>query len=113
MKINESKSKVMIFNSRRKYDGRPKLTIQGGEDYLEVVEHFKLLGVIVRTDMKWYDNSDYICQKGYACLWMLRRLSNLGESEMLNVYQNQVRSVLELAVPVLQARLTQQEMKQI
>ena len=115
MKINESKSKVMIFNSRRKYDGRPRLTIQGGEDYLEVVEQFKLLGVMVRTDMKWFDNSDYICQKGYARLWMLRRLSNLGatESEMLDVYQKQVRSVLELAVPVWQAGLTQQEVKQI
>ena len=115
MKINENKSKVMIFNTRRKYDGRPRLTIQGGDAQLEVVEIFKLLGVMVRSDMKWYDNSDYICQKGYSRLWMLRRLSNLGasESEMLDVYQKQVRSVLELAVPVWQAGLTQQEISQI
>ena len=52
MKINESKSKVMIFNTRRKYDGRPRLTIQGGEKYLEVVEVFKLLDVMVRSDLK-------------------------------------------------------------
>ena len=32
---------------------------------------------------------------------------------MLDVYQKQVRSVLELAVPVWQAGLTQQEVKQI
>ena len=46
---------------------------------------------------------------------MLRRLSNLGarEDEMLDVYQKQVRSVLEMAVPVWHAGLTQQEVRQI
>ena len=52
MKINRSKSKVMIFNTRRKYDGRPNLLIDGG-DYLNVVEVFKLLGVMIRSDLKW------------------------------------------------------------
>ena len=46
---------------------------------------------------------------------MLRRLKGLGasEMEMLDVYYKQVRSVLELAVPVWQPALTQQEIKQI
>ena len=70
-----------------------------------------LLGVIMRSDMKWYDNTNHICQKGYARLWLLRRLKNLGASvsELLDVYEKQVRSVLEMAVPVWQAALTQQE----
>ena len=116
MQINVRKSKVMIFNTGRKYDGMPHLTLSGtGDQYLEVVEQFKLLGVIIRSDMKWFDNTDYICQKGYARLWMLRRLKGLGasEMEMLDVYYKQVRSVLELAVPVWQPALSQQEIKQI
>ena len=116
MRINENKCKVMIFNTGRKYDGMPKLTLSGeGENYLEVVETFKLLGIIVRSDMKWYDNTSYICQKGYSRLWMLRRLKGLGanEEEMMDVYVRQVRSVLELAVPVWQPALTQAEVKQI
>ena len=116
MQINRGKTKVMLFNTGRLYDGMPKLTLPGmGEDYLEVVEQFKLLGVIIRSDMKWTDNTDYICQKGYQRLWMLRRLKGLGasEAEMLDVYQKQVRSVLELAVPVWQPALTQHETKQI
>ena len=102
MQINRGETKVMLFNTGRLYDGMPKLTLPGmGEDYLEVVEQFKLLGVIIRSDMKWTDNTDYICQKGYQRLWMLRRLRGLGASEaqMLDVYQKQVRSFLELAVP--------------
>ena len=62
MKINEKKCKVMIFNTGRKYDGMPQLTLSGhGDNYLEVVETFKLLGVIIRSDLKWSENTDYIC----------------------------------------------------
>ena len=70
---------------------------------------------MIRSDMKWYDNTDYICEKGYSRLWMLRRLKGLGasETELMDVYTKQVRSVLELAVPVWQPALTQIEVKQI
>ena len=57
----------------------------------------------------------YRYMKGYKRLWVLRRLKILGasEKELLDVYQKQVRSVLELAVPVWQPALTTQEKKQI
>ena len=114
MRINENKTKVMIFNTRKKYDGRPRLAVRGGE-FLEVVESYKLLGVILRSDMKWNENTDYICQKGYSRLWLIRRLKSLGanESEMVDVYTKQVRSILEMAVPVWQAGLTNYESYQI
>ena len=46
---------------------------------------------------------------------MLRRLKKLGatKEEMKDVYQKQVRSILEMAAPVWQAGLTQQDVKQI
>ena len=103
MVINAGKTKVMMFNPSRTYDGTPKLTLPDmGDNYLEVVETFKLVGVIIRSDMKWCDNTDYICKKGYSRLWMIRRLKGLGADtkELLDVYQKQVRSVLEMAVPV-------------
>ena len=48
-------------------------------------------------------------------MWMLRRLKVLGanESELVDVYEKQVRSLLELAVPVWQPSLTLQESIQI
>ena len=117
MRINQKKSKVMVFNTARHYDFMPTLTLPGmgvGE-YLEVVENFKLLGVVVRSDLKWYDNTNHICKKGYQRLWILRRLKKLGATkhELLDIYYKQVRSVLELAVPVWQPGLTQQEIRQI
>ena len=92
IQINKGKSKVMFFNTVGLYDGMPRLTLSGvGDDYLEVVETFKLLGVIIRSDMKWSDNTDYICQKGYERLWMLRRLKGFGASEAarLDLYHKQ------------------------
>ena len=114
MKINEKKSKVMIFNTRINYDGRPRLAV-GKNEYLEVIESHKLLGVIVRSDLRWVENTDYICRKGYSRLWLIRRLRILGanKSEMLDIYFKQVRSLLEMAVPVWQAGLTKEESYQI
>ena len=68
MKINEQKSKVMIFNTAHIYDIEPRLSIHSDE-YLEVVEKFKLLGVIVRSDMKWYENTGYVKRDilAYGC----------------------------------------------
>ena len=104
----------MTFSIRKKYDGRPRLAVSG-DDFLEVVESYKLLGVIVRSDLKWTENTDNICKKGYSRLWLIRRLKSLGasESEMLDVYSRQVRSILELAVPVWNAGLTKIEINQI
>ena len=82
---------------------------------LRLWTNLNCLWVIIRSDMKWSDNTDYICKKGYERLWMLRRLKGLGasEAEMLDVYHKQMRSVLELAVPVWQPAITQLETKQI
>ena len=116
MSINHKKCKVMMFNPHRAYAATPRLTLSGMDDsYVEVVENFTLLGVKIRSDLKWWENTDYICQKAYRRLWLLRRLKILGASELelLDVYQKQVRSVLELAVPVWQPALTVQEKYQI
>ena len=47
--------------------------------------------------------------------WIIRRLKGLGatDEELLDVYYKQVRSVLELAVPVWEPALTKQEARQI
>ena len=116
MVINNKKCKVMVFNPHRKYAGTPKLTLSGeGGECLEIVEKMKLLGVQLRSDMRWCDNTDYICKKGFTRRWILTRLKGLGASqtELVDIYQKQVRSVLELAVPVWQPGITKFKKNQI
>ena len=57
---------------------------------------------------KLIDNTLYISKKAYSRLWLLRRLKNIGASrdEMIDVYQKQVRPILELAVPAWHPALT-------
>lgn len=116
MVINTDKCKVMMFNTARKYDGMPQLTLPGmGTKNIQVEESVKLLGVKIRSDLKWHENTAFICKRGYERLWLLRRLKGLGASvsELVDVYDKQVRPLLELAVPVWQPALTKAEAIQI
>ena len=74
-----------------------------------------LLGLIFQSNLKLQANSDAMCKKAYARLWMLRRLKKLGasSSEMLDVFYKQIRCVLEMAVAVWESGLTKAQSKQL
>ena len=114
MKINKKKTKVMLFNQAIKYDFMPEIKLDDGES-AEVVEEFKLLGVFITIDLKWHKNTKHITTKGFQRLWMLRRLRQLGasQSELIDVYVKQVRSILEFASVVWHPGLTQDNTAQI
>ena len=87
----------------------PNIQIDGNE--IEVVEEMRILGLIIRSDMKWSSNSEHIVLKAFHRLWVLRRLKALGANnlDLLDVYCKQVRSVMELAVPAWHSGLTVNE----
>ena len=109
MKLNLKKTKMILFNPSKKYDFLPNVQIQ--ENEIESVEEIKLLGVVLRSDMKWSSNTDLMAEKSYKRLWVLRRLKGLGSSDydLLDIYMKQVRPVLEFAVPVWHSAITQGE----
>ena len=100
MKINFSKTKLMLFNPCHTKDFLPEFQVSGVP--IELVEQTKLLGVVLSSDLSWTANSDYIVEKCNKKIWMLRRLKKLGASydDLLDVYFKQIRSVLEFAAPV-------------
>ena len=59
MTINEKKTKVILFNPGNKYDFLPKIETESG-DFLEVVEEIKLLGVVIRSVLKWHSNTKFL-----------------------------------------------------
>ena len=106
MKLNLKKTKFMLFNQSKAIDFMPSLTLEGSD--IELVEEMKILGVVISSDMKFSSNTQYIVQRAFNRVWMLRRLQNLGacDCQLIDVYIKQVRSVLELAVPVWHSSLT-------
>ena len=62
MKINEAKSKVIIFNKSKKYDFPPEFSFSNGEN-LEVIESTRLLGVVISSVLRWAANTLMRCVK--------------------------------------------------
>ena len=52
MKINASKSNIMIFNKAKNNDFQPEYAFSDGQT-LSVIEETRLLGIQLRTDLRW------------------------------------------------------------
>ena len=86
MRINEKKSKVMLFNNSKKYDFPPEFSFKDGE-ILECLEETKLLGILLNSSLLWDSNTANICTKTMSKIWLLRRMKTLKlESEIIFDY---------------------------
>jgi hypothetical protein len=110
MALNTKKLKAMICNSRSKWDVMPELSIVPGKN-IELVEEIKIVGFMLRSDLKTSSNTKYLVKKAYARMWIVRRLKSLGASvqDLLDVLQKQVLSVLYLGAPAWFPLVTQTE----
>ena len=108
--VNHQKTKVMLFSRHKKYDFLPELELIEGEK-IEVVEEMKIVGYLLRSDLKTCSNTESIIKKAYARMWVIRRLKGMGatRARLLDVLQKQVLSVLNLGVPAWDCLLTEQE----
>ena len=109
MVINKKKTKLMLFNPCTSLDFIPDFNLEGTE--ISIVEEMKLLGVVVRTDMKWNSNTDSMVKKGYQRLWVIRRLKTMGATneQLKDSFVKQVRSIMEFAAPAWHAAITNAE----
>ena len=114
MVINKNKTNVIIFNKSRNWDFPPELHFNDGTQ-IEYVSETKLVGLILTEDLKWRRNTEYICQKARQKLWMLRRMLSLDLDiyKMYDVYTKEVRSMVELAVPVWHPGITKNQSEDI
>ena len=66
---------------------------------------------MISQDLRWHKNTKYICDKARSKLWILRRLLyfQLDIYTLFDVYCKEVRSILEMAVPVWHAGLTNKQ----
>ena len=114
MKMNFVKTKIMIFNRSLLYDFLPQIYGEHGEP-IEIVETTQLLGLVIRSDLRWHDNTEKICAKTYCRLWAIRQLKRYGASreDLVDVWVKQGRSLLEYAVPVWGGAITVREEEMI
>ena len=110
MVMNKQKTKVITFTKSKKWDFPPELTFDDGT-FIDCVQNIKLVGVLVSQDLKWSQNTAYICKKARSRLWILRRMRNmeLDMFQLFDVYIKEIRSILEMAVPVWHPGLTRKQ----
>ena len=113
MKLNLSKTKFMLFNPTENYDFVPNLTIDGIT--LETSDEMKLLGLTIQNDLSWKSNTCSLIKRAYKKLWAIKRLKSQGANreDLIDIYEKQVRSVLEFGVPVWNSGLNQDEVADI
>ena len=106
MKINLSKSKIMIFNKSRTLDFQPEFSFKNGEP-LECIEKTKLLGIYLTSDLKWKENCKQIFKKAMAKM-LLGRLKKLDlDLELiLDFYLKEIRPLAEHGVVIWNSGLT-------
>ena len=70
---------------------------------------------MLQTNLRWDSHTEYICARAASRLWTLRRLRALGLDTriLFNVYAKEIRSILEMAVPVWHSGLTLKQSKDI
>ena len=83
METNRSKTKAMLCNSRTKWDFIPELTLYNKED-IEVIKEMKIVGFIMRSDMRTSSNTEYLVRKAFKRLWLICRLKTLGPSWLMH-----------------------------
>ena len=80
---------------------------------LEVVDEIRLLGIIIRSDLKTVSNTENLVNRANKRLWIVRVSLGAQQDDLLDVYTKQVRSVLELAVPAWHGAITLVEQQDI
>ena len=75
-----------------------------GNDVIETVRVYKLLGIILSHDLKWTNHVDYIYKKSNKRLYFIRLLkkSRVECNSIVKIYLVLIRPILEYAVQVWQ-----------
>ena len=113
MKLNEKKSKVMVFNYTRNYQFATRVHLN--DTLLETINETTLLGTKLTSDLKWHSNSKMLTQKGYQRMSILRKLYefDLPVEDLVLIYNQYIRSILEFNSNVWFSSISNEEREDI
>ena len=76
MRLNKSKTKIMIINFTRKYKFATRIQLQN--ENIQIVNHAKILGTIISDQLTWDANCEAIIKKCNMRLQLLRVVASFG-----------------------------------
>jgi len=87
----------MLFHFETKTEINSVLSITANDNTIERVDKFKLLGVVISSDVSWHAHVTYMLQKVSKIIFYSGNLAHAGiyESVIIQVYISIICSVLE------------------
>ena len=106
MKLNEKKTKSIIFNFTRNHQFVSKLRVNNLS--IENVTEAKLLGTFISNNLSWNKNTREIVKKAFRRMQLMYRAANFTNSreDLKAIYLTYIRSVLEQSAVVWHSSLT-------
>ena len=113
MKLNEKKTKNMIFNFSTNKQFSTDIKVNG--EVIETVNEARLLGTIISSDLKWEANTKYLVKESNKRLRLLHNAYKFtrNKQHLKQIYMLQVRCKLEQAAPVWHHSLTKAEVSSL
>ena len=113
MKLNENKTKNMIFNFSKEHQFTTKLSVN--DVNLEVVNEAKLLGTIVTNNRAWNRNTEALVKKAFRRMQLLYKASSYTNcrEDLKVIYLTYIRSVVEQSAVVWHSSLTAKNRKDL
>ena len=100
MIINEKKCHTITFNFSAKNTPPQNLTLNN--NVIEPVNKLKLLGVMISDELKWNENTSFICDKVNKRYYVLHRLKDFvfTKEELIIAWKTSLRPLAEYATPL-------------
>ena len=107
MKVNEKKTKNLIFNFSKNYQFSTDVRLKG--EHIETLDKMKLLGTTITSDLRWNENTSIIVKDSNKRMQFLHRAAKFTNNvwDLKKIYMLQVRSKLEQSAVVWHSSLTQ------
>ena len=107
MELNAKKTKSMVFNFTKRYQFTTDLLLKN--EKIEIVEQTKLLGLILTSDLKWDENTNYLVKDANRRMIMLRAASKFTRDKQVlkQIYYSRIRCKLEQSAAVWSSSLSQ------
>ena len=113
MKVNESKTKNLVFNFSKKYQFSTDVRIKGQQ--IETLDKIKLLGTTITSDLKWNENTSIIVKDSNKRMQFLHRAAKFTNNirDLKKIYMLQIRSKLEQSAVVWHSSLTKKNISDL
>ena len=113
MKLNTEKTQYMLFNFSRNYQFNTRFSLNGTK--IDQVHQTKLLGLVLRDDLKWKANTDELTRRAYSRMIILRNLYkfDVPVDDLLEIYVLYIRSVVEQSAVVWHSSITKGEQRDL